>query len=71
MSQRTQSEIDSIKQALMARTRTLEPKSRTRELGELLLFLVGLADLHHVDLFDAGRAALDAQAALNLPAGRA
>jgi hypothetical protein len=71
MSQPAPSDIETIKQTLLRRTRNLEPGTRTQELGELLLFLVGLADLHHVDLFDAGRAALDAQAALNLPAGHA
>jgi hypothetical protein len=67
----TASDIETIKETLLTRTRNLEPGTRTRELGELLLFLVGLADLHHVDLFDAGRAALDAQAALCVPAGNA
>jgi hypothetical protein len=71
MSESVQSDIESIKRALMSRAKTLEPGCRTQELGELLLFLVGLADLHHVDLFDAGRAALDAQAALSLPSGHA
>jgi hypothetical protein len=63
--------IDGIKQALMSRARGLEHGDRTRELGELLLFLVGLADLHHIDLFDAGRAALDALSALAIPSGHA
>lgn len=63
--------IDGIKQALMSRARGLEHGDRSRELGELLLFLVGLADLHHIDLFDAGRAALDAQAVLSVPSGHA
>lgn len=71
MSQAAHSEIESIKQTLLSHTRGLSPGTRTQELGELLLFLVGLADLHHVDLFDAGRAALDAQAALTLPGGNA
>jgi hypothetical protein len=71
MSEAVRNEIETIKQALRVRTRTLDPKYRTQELGEMLLFLVGLADLHHVDLFDAGRAALDAQAALSLPSGHA
>jgi NTP pyrophosphatase (non-canonical NTP hydrolase) len=71
MSEPAQSDIESIKQALRVRTRTLDARYRTQELGELLLFLVGLADLHQVDLFDAGRAALDAQAALQVPGGHA